>query len=121
VIESLTILDPQRERQTRRKIQPGGALPSLPIHEREQGEPEDVCVRKDDEDCHCIIERMKWKEGSAREWLAKGRIWGSEKIVKCRKSKHDIRGGGNGGVTNSIDSFQGVCARCVTQPGASAE
>jgi hypothetical protein len=59
VIETLTIFDPKRERQTRRKVQPYGSLPSLPIHDGTQGEPGDIRVREDDEDCHCIIEGMK--------------------------------------------------------------
>jgi hypothetical protein len=41
VIQPFTSLDPRRQRQTRRKVQADYAPPSLPQHEREQGELED--------------------------------------------------------------------------------
>jgi hypothetical protein len=84
MIEPFSILDPKRQCQTRRKVQLDCAPPSLPQHEREQGEPEDERVREDDENCHCNIGRIQGKEGSIRKWLTKSRIRGGEYIKNWR-------------------------------------
>jgi hypothetical protein len=76
MVEPFTTLNPQRQCQTRRKVQSDRTPPGLPQHERKQGEPDDECVREDDEDCHCIIGQIVGKEGSTRKWLTKSKIWG---------------------------------------------
>ena len=80
MVEPFAILNSQRQGQSHREVQSDCAPPGLPQHEREEGELENEGVRKDDENSHCIIGQIEGKEGSTRERLTKGKIWGSKHI-----------------------------------------